>query len=127
MKKVIASFTIAVYFAFACGVMVNYHFCMDRYSSFRLYQPAGDWCPTCGMHTKKGCCHDEVRILKLQNDYQNATTFFSFHKIPPAVITPSEFLTAEFVSEKVVFNSISRPPPLLSQQDIYLQNRVFRI
>lgn len=127
MKKVIASFTIAIYFAFACGVMVNSHFCMDRYSSFRLYQPSGDWCPICGMHTKKGCCHDEVKILKLQNDYQNATAFFSLHKIVPAVITPSEFLTAGLFNQEIVVNSISRPPPLLSEQDTYLQNSVFRI
>jgi hypothetical protein len=100
---------------------------MDRYSSFRLYQPSSDWCPTCGMHTKKGCCHDEVQILKLPGDYQNATAFFSFNKIVPAVITPSEFLTADLFNEKTDFNSVSHPPPLLSKQDTYIQNSVFRI
>ena len=127
MKKVIASFTVVVYLAFACGVMVNYHFCMDRYSSFQLYQPGSDWCSTCGMHAKKGCCHNEVKILKLQNNYQNTTASFSLQKFQPVVITPSPCLAIDLVTGENLPGKTDHSPPLITQQDTYLQNCVFRI
>jgi len=128
MKKIIASFTVIVYFAFACGVIVNYHFCMDRYDSFRLYKAASDWCINCGMHAKKhGCCHDEVKIVKIQDDYQTSSASFAFENIQPAVITPSEFLSASLFNEKIALNKTDHSPPLLPGQDVCLQNCVFRI
>jgi hypothetical protein len=128
MKRIIASFTVIVYFAFACGVMVNYHFCMDQYHSFSLYQSASDKCATCGMHAKtRGCCHDEVKIVKLQDDYQTSVASFEFKNIQPAVIAPSEFLSVALLNEDVPVSKTDHSPPLLPQQDVYLQNRVFRI
>ena len=128
MKKLIASFTVIVYFTFACGVVVNYHYCMDRYDSFRLYQPASDWCPTCGMHTKDyGCCHDEVKIVRLQDDHQTSSFSFALESIQPVVITPSEFLSVSLLNDEIALNKTDHSPPLLPQQDTYLQNCVFRI
>ena len=129
MKKIIASFSVIVYFAFACGVMVNYHYCMDRYDSFHLYKSSGDWCTRCGMHAKhQGCCHDEVKILKLQDDYQTSSVSFAFKNIQPAAIEPSEFLAVTLLHKEIALNKTDHSPPLLLQgQDICLQNCVFRI
>jgi hypothetical protein len=128
MKKIIASFTVIVYFAFACGVMVNYHYCMDSFDSFRLYKAASDKCRTCGMQTNgHGCCHDEVKIVKLQGDYQTSSASFAFENMQPAVTTASEFLVAGLLNEDITVNKTDHSPPLLSEQDVYLQNRVFRI
>ena len=128
LKKIVASFTILVYFTFACGVMVSYHYCMDRYDSFRLYQVANDWCTTCGMHSKDhGCCHDEVRIVKLHDDHQTSTFSFSLKNLQPVMITPSELLSVALVTDDVLINKADHSPPLISGQDTYLQNRVFRI
>jgi len=129
MKKIIASFTVIVYFAFACGLVVNYHYCMDSYDSFRLYKAASDWCTKCGMHTKKhGCCHDEVKIVKLQDNYQTSSASFVFENIQPAITTPSEFLSATLLNDDIALNKTDHSPPLLlSHQDVYIQNRVFRI
>ncbi len=128
MKKLIASFTVIVYFAFACGVMVNYHYCMDRYTSFGLFNPASDLCPICGMHTtKQGCCHDEVKIVKLQNDYQHSFCSFTFKSILPSIVVSSEYIVVPLYNEKIALNKTDHSPPLLPFQDIYLQNRIFRI
>jgi len=129
MKKIIASFTIVVYLAFACGVMITYHYCMDRYDSFRLYQPVSDWCSKCGMHTNgKGCCHDQVRIVKIQDDHQTSSVGFSIDKLQPVVTSLSQFLIAEVINNDVSLNRTDHSPPLiLSRQDVYIQNRVFRI
>src|SRR5215813_5596299 len=129
MKKIIASFTILVYFAFSCGVMVTYHYCMDRYDSFRLYQPASDWCAKCGMHTNgKGCCHDQVKVLKIQDDHQTSSATLSIDKLQPSAATLSDFLFAEVINKDASLNRTDHSPPLvLSRQDVYIQNRVFKI
>ena len=128
MKKLIASFTVVVYFAFACGVLVNFHYCMDRYDSYSFYKAKSDWCPKCHMDTgTRGCCHDEVKIIKLQDDHQTSSFSFAFKDVPPAILTPSEFLSAAPLTEDIDLAKTDNSPPLLSPPDIYLQNRVFRI
>jgi hypothetical protein len=128
MKKLTASLTVIVYLAFACGVLVNFHYCMDRYDSYSLYKAKSDWCPKCHMHTgTRGCCHDEVKIIKLQDDHQTSSCSFAFKDAPPAVITPSELLSVVLLKDGIDLLKTDHSPPLLSQQDIYIQNRVFRI
>lgn len=127
MKKAIASFTVIVYLVFACGIMVNFHYCMDRYDSFSLYQPSKDVCPTCGMHAKQhGCCHNETKIVKLQDSYQNSSLLFSLKNIQPAFIVPSQFFSASLAAEEIALNRTTHSPPLM-QQDANIQNCVFRI
>jgi hypothetical protein len=100
---------------------------MDRYHSFSLYQAASDRCTTCGMHAnKRGCCHNEVKIVKIQNSYQTASALFSFKVTPPDFIA-SEFLSASLLGEEIPSNTTAHSPPLLTPEDTYLQNGVFRI
>lgn len=101
---------------------------MDSYDSVRLYKAASDWCTKCGMHTKKhGCCHDEVKIIKLQDDYQTSSFSFLAESIQPTVTTVSEFLLTVLSEKDLRINKVDHSPPLLHQQEVYLQNRVFRI
>ena len=127
MKKIIGFFTVIVYFVFACGVIVTYHFCMDRFDSFSLYKTVDNWCPK--MHARKNdCCHDEVKIVKLQNDYQTSSAFFSAKDIQPVTVEVSQFLVPRLLGQNILEHKTDHsPPPLLSQQDTYLQNGVFRI
>ncbi len=128
MKKLIASVTVIVYFAFACGVLVNFHYCMDRYDSYSLYRAKSDWCPKCHMHTgTRGCCHDEVKIVKLQDDHQTSSVSFDFKNIHPVVAATAGFLSVISIDQDIALHKTDHSPPLLSQQDIYIQNRVFRI
>ena len=129
MRKVIASFAVVIYFTFACGVMINYHFCMDRYTSFSLYQSATNSCFTCGMQAKKhGCCHDEVKIVKLQNDYQNAASGFSLKNIhAPSTPSLSSYSCQPLTAAYLPNSADHSPPLLLPATGIYLQNCVFRI
>ena len=128
MKKLIASLTVIIYFAFTCGVLVNFHYCMDRYDSYSLYKAASDWCPKCHMHTgTRGCCHDEVKIVKLQDDHQTSSFSFASKDVQLPTITLSEFLSIVPLTENLDLSKTDRPPPLLPEQDTYIQNRVFRI
>ena len=130
MKKLITSIALVCYLAVSCGVVINYHYCMKRLASTQLFGVAKPVCGKCGMHTKRsnGCCHDEIKVVKLVQD-QNTIPGFTYDlpSIDATVNTPSEFIAAAFynIDEQKHFHNHS--PPLLSAQDTYLQINVFRI
>lgn len=79
-------------------------------------------------HESTGCCRDELKVVKLEQD-QNKVAFVSITipSMDELVSVPSEFIVASFqnIYEQRHFHNHS--PPLLSEQDTYLQNNVFRI
>jgi hypothetical protein len=128
MKKLMATIAVLIYFAFTCGIMINAHYCMNSFDSVRLYSAKSDYCTKCGMHTENhGCCHDEVTIVKLDNDQQ--TSYFHFELAAPDAIPPiySEFLPEDLHNKRQQVDFFNHSPPLLTEQDTYLQNCVFRI
>ena len=130
MKKLVTSIALVCYLAVSCGVVINYHYCMNRLASTQLFASEKKFCNKCGMHTKRsgGCCHDEVRVVKLVQD-QNTIPGFGYQlpALDAIMNIPSEFIAAAFynIDEQKHFHNHS--PPLLSEQDIYLQINVFRI
>ena len=71
-----------------------------------------------------------LKLLGLHLNEKFEVIFFSefaFKNIQPAVIVPSEFLSVALLTEDIRLHKTDHSPPLLSQQDIYIQNRVFRI
>ena len=130
MKKIIASITIFCYLVVTCGVIVNAHYCMNQLSSVHLFELKSEKCDLCGMdiHKSKGCCRDEVSVIKLVQD-QNKIPVVSYDLNSPELfaITVSEFIVSPFTNPDINTQNNFRPPPLLSRQDSYLQNSVFRI
>ncbi len=130
MKKITVAILSVYYLAIACGITVNFHFCMNRLASVKLFASEVKKCGRCGMeiHESNGCCRDEVEVVKLQDDQQKtAVAVHEFSSPEQPVIIPSEFIAADFynVNEQRHFHNHS--PPLLSAQDTYLQINVFRI
>lgn len=110
--------------------MVNYHYCMKKLASVQLFAAEQKECGQCGMHMEdnNGCCHDEVKVVKLQNDQQpTAAIAFALPVLEALVQEPSSFLATSFYNTPEERLLISHPPPLLSAQDTYLQIGVFRI
>jgi hypothetical protein len=118
--------------AVTCGVTINFHYCMDRLASVYLFETAADECGICGMDMHEGestgCCRDDVRIAKLEQD-QNKLVVASYDipALEPIVVAPSLFIVAPFEHINGQRHFHNHSPPLLSGQDIYLQNNVFRI
>lgn len=100
---------------------------MDRLDSVRLYAAKSDYCPKCGMHTKNGCCHDEVTIVKLKTDQKTSNIDFLLDAPAPLIATPSDYLSADIPNNFSHPDHLNHSPPLLTDQDSYLQNCVFRI
>ncbi|RYE01275.1 MAG: hypothetical protein EOP50_02300 [Sphingobacteriales bacterium] len=129
MKKFLAILTLLAYFTVSTGFVVNLHYCMDRFHSWELGHPAKDRCATCGMKIKKskGCCHDQVKVVKVQQDV-TAAQYAVFAFAAPAIV-PVQPLWS-FAVPVVETPRPATPihgPPLISKQDTYLRNCVFRI
>lgn len=130
MKKIIASITIICYLALTTGVIVNFHYCMDRLGSVQLFAAESKKCSKCGMHIAKshGCCRDEVKIIKMELDQKAPLGIaFDFPALEVFSFSPSQFISASFFTLEETGHYKNHSPPLISGQDTYLQNCVFRI
>ncbi len=130
MKKLVLTISFLCYLTVTCGVVVNLHYCMDRLASVHFFGNESDECGQCGMsmHAKNPCCHDEVKVVKLQQDQNKiSVTDYTFNGLTEAVNTPSVYLNAPFESALINTTGTGHSPPLLSAQDTYLHINVFRI
>lgn len=129
MKKIFSTITVFLYFAMSCGIIVNLHYCMGSFQSYDLYTSVKKSCDRCGMplDKKHGCCKDEIKIIKLQNDQRTTQLSYDFRKIETPVIVPTGFIAASINKIDGLSDSYQYPPPLLTDGDIYLQHCVFRI
>lgn len=130
MKKPIVVILAVYYLTVACGVTVNLHYCMKRLASVDWFGVKADKCGRCGMsmHGDNGCCHDELKVVKLDEDQlKTPVTDYVFTADQPAVLAYSSFITSFLFNTDIENHYDQHPPPLLSAQDSYLQHNVFRI
>jgi hypothetical protein len=131
MKKAIALISFVLYFAFTCGIVITSHYCMKRLVSISVFQSKSDRCGKCGMDIHEGennCCKDETCFVKLVLDQNKIPyTVYSIPSLEPLAAEVSDHITCSLynIDERRHFHNHS--PPLLSAQDTYLQNGVFRI
>ncbi len=132
MKKFAVIIVAILYFAVSSGVIVNMHYCMNRFASADVgYATSQKDCGTCGMHKEKshGCCHDEVKLVKIDDDQNKGSQFVvDWTTVKAPVAVPSQFIAASFIQTgEPATNLPGDSPPLLHGQDTYLQLCVFRI
>ena len=130
MKKIVIPILLFCYLAVSSGVIVNFHYCMNRLASTELFASESKQCGKCGMHTddSNGCCRDEVQIMKMEDDQKlTASISFFLPAIDALVQQVSDFIVASFHNVPEASHYQNHSPPLLSAQDTYLQNSVFRI
>ena len=130
MKKITVVILLFCYLAASAGVIVNFHFCMDRLASAKLFEQKAKKCGKCGMHfgNSKGCCRDEVTIIKMEDDQKITEGFsYSLPALEPLSHEPSDFIITSFYNAPLSRHYESHAPPLISGQGTYLLNSVFRI
>jgi len=56
------------YLGVTTGVVINFHYCMEKLASAKLFDTKSKKCGKCGMHMEDsdGCCRDEVKIVKMK-------------------------------------------------------------
>lgn len=74
MKKLAWMILILVYATVSSGMMLNFHYCMDRLVDVQMME-VSEACPVCGQKAQAShCCSDKAVQLKLSID-QTAHTF----------------------------------------------------
>jgi hypothetical protein len=128
MKKGIASILFIFYFAFSSGIVINLHYCMNKFDSSKLGAAKSDVCGKCGMHTEdsNGCCHDVVKVIKIQDDQQVSTIHVKFTAPETTDLVYSHKID-QLTNNKGNCLLFSNHSPPFNKQDTYLVNCVFRI
>lgn len=118
------------YLAFSSGVMFNFHYCMNKLDSVKIFASASKKCGKCGMHTdaSHGCCRDEVKIVKIDDEQKvTATIDFSFTSLQAPAQVPSAYILTAFINSNEASHRIDHSPPLPATQDLCSLHCVFRI
>ena len=127
MKKFFLYLLSFVYLTIASGVAVNIHYCMGRVSGVEYSYHVSDKCDKCGMENKKGCCHNDFKIVKLADDQQLAKAQVAIEQIP-AVLNSFFVDLSQPIQGKENFSAIPyHSPPDSHISIVYLSNCVFRI
>ena len=105
-----------VYGVTTVGATVHLHFCMDKFVGWTLTQTENTTCKKCGMKenvTKKGCCKDEEKQLKIDSDQQKSAVESFINNVPFSVINDDTF-TYNFTSSEsnTRVKNIFYSPPL---------------
>jgi hypothetical protein len=101
---------------------------MDKIQSWELSATDDKKCDLCGMDRQgSGCCRDEVKVLKLQQDVFKAQAIAFQFSLPILVSHTTSYLLLPFQNVKTADQYLSHSPPLINKQDTYLDNCVFRI
>src|SRR6476620_781447 len=99
MKKIITAIALGCYLTATSGVIVNFHYCMDRLASMEFFATETKICGKCGMNIKDsdGCCKDEVKVIKMNADQKAAPTIvFELPALDAVALVPSAFISASF-------------------------------
>ena len=132
MKKFFVTILAILYLATTTGATVHMHYCMDKLVEQNLWHSEKEQCGNCGMEKSQqaddGCCKDEHKQVKLENDHYKSGVAFQAMQLS-AIALPVYFnqfpsVTFPSVTEE---NPRSHAPPRSYGLAIYKRNCVFRI
>jgi hypothetical protein len=132
MKKILAISLAFMYLAVSSGLVLQIHYCMGKAigSTIQFAETDTHKCGNCGMQNAKNkCCHDEVKIIKLQDLHKQVTADY---QLQAPVILQQEF---NFINPVLHFNTdaagvSNHSPPDdddAGQPSLFILNSVFRI
>jgi len=111
------------------GATIHLHYCMNEFVGWSLWHVAKDKeCGKCGMKEKKGgCCNDEQKQVKLKSEHQKsaASQYIQFIDVPTLNTLHVDIIyLATSVS---TFFPISKVPPKISEERLYILHCVYLI
>jgi uncharacterized protein with NAD-binding domain and iron-sulfur cluster len=132
MKKFSVVILTLVYFATSTGATLSMHYCMGKLADWELGQSKSKTCAFCGMEKSvekdNGCCKDEQKFIRNNNDQKFSETATYTLKLPTASELP--FYTAFNFTQSVSVknrNPVSHAPPNSKGLPIFIRNRAFLI
>lgn len=125
MKNFLIIVLLFVHSAASSGTVLSLHYCMGDFASVSIGHKDKKGCDKCGMENK-GCCHDDVKVIKLDNNAivhaTNNHTFYqsalvSFHDLTGHHVE----LPIKDFKPAIAIDAFAEDPP------IFLLNCSFRI
>lgn len=132
MKRFFAFILLLVYSVTSIGATVQLHYCMGQLSgwSLALTESHSKECSKCGMektHSDKGCCHDENKLLKIQDDQKASLVSLEVLNLSVAAPVIVDHSAACLFLPKNDLLPKSNAPPLKDDLDLCIRNCIFRI
>jgi hypothetical protein len=129
MKKFLIGILAVLYLTISSGVVMELHYCMGKLAGVELYGGHDDKCSRCGMTEKNtGCCHDELKIYKLEDAHKNVTNAISFDEGQVAIVNHYAAYTLwQHPLQPAGVQTPIHSPPDISGPSINIANCVFRI
>ncbi len=111
--------------AASSGTVLSLHYCMGDFASVSIGHKDKKGCDKCGMENK-GCCHDDVKVIKLDNNaIVYATNNHSFYQLGlvvfHAIVDHNVELPLSDFKPAIAIHAFAEDPP------IFLLNCNFRI
>lgn len=127
MKKATIAILALLYILTTSGVVVNVHYCMGAVASVTYGHDTPDSCGKCGMTEKDGCCHSELKVVKLDDVHQQ--TLKAKQAMQEWTLAPLVFFQAAVAtySSRNPFDISYHSPPDPRVNSVYLHTNVFRI
>lgn len=127
MKKAIVAILALLYITTASGVVVNIHYCMGHVSSVSYGYDKHAACDKCGMEQQQGCCHTELKVVKLQDEHQLAKATQQLAQAPAIIPVQTGVVTVPDLSAHQYLSLNYHSPPDNRVNEVYLHTLVFRI
>lgn len=116
-----------VYIVVASGVAVNIHYCMGKLTGVDYSYNNDGTCGKCGMKNKKGCCHNDFKIVKISDDQQLAKVNIDFSQAPILLHSFVADFSQPLQGKENFLSLLYHSPPDFKAASVYLYNCVFRI
>ena len=130
MKKATIAILAILYITVTSGVSVNLHYCMGQIASVDYGHEDHDVCGKCGMKEsieKKGCCHTEHKLVKVDDAHQLIKANVQLLEMPAVSAVPSIVSHYQLPRQEEHIAYASHAPPDTPDQPAYLLHCVFRI
>lgn len=132
MKKFLVAILAVLYMGVSTGATLHLHYCMGKLVGWDLGHKESDACGKCGMKKElsqdNGCCKDEHKQIKLDNDQKAIESAIQLmHGSGAVLLTGYGVLPETHPVALAVINPVGHSPPRSSSVAIFVLHRVFRI
>ena len=127
MKKAFVAILAIIYLGITSGVVINLHYCMGKVASVKYGFVDKKVCSVCGMESKHGCCHDEYKVIKLDDSHQLSKANHDFLKSPFSLPEKHFIIASVLLLQNRHHFTPHHSPPDPDDNPVYLLNCVFRI
>lgn len=117
MRRFLAFILIFLYVGVSTGVVINYHYCMNKLTEVSLVMTDQHFsCSNCGSDdSKDGCCSDEVKAMRI-SIYQNLTERISLNSSFMYVVA------VLYDMQSILLTNFSFYPPGLDRPPLFIRN-----